>query len=58
MFSKQSKSQRNVNCTVISLIPKVSNPSYPKDFWPISCANMLYKFIGKVLGAGIQKNVS
>lgn len=55
MFFKYCKIQRSINCTSISLIPKVSNPSYPKDFRPISCANVLYKLIAKVLAARLQK---
>lgn len=37
------------NATAISLIPKVSAPSSIRDFRPISCCNVIYKCITKVL---------
>ena len=40
---------KQVNATVLALIPKVPNPSKVKEFRPISCYNMIYKCIPKIL---------
>ncbi|XP_021747410.1 uncharacterized protein LOC110713262 [Chenopodium quinoa] len=41
--------QRHWNCTTITLVPKVSNSSYVKEFRPIACCTVLYKLISKVI---------
>ncbi|XP_074296333.1 uncharacterized protein LOC141626381 [Silene latifolia] len=38
-----------VNSTIITLIPKVERPTSVKHFRPISCCNVLYKAISKIL---------
>lgn len=42
------------NATAISLIPKVSVPSSVGDYRPISCCNVKYKCITKVLATRMQ----
>lgn len=40
---------KQLNATSIALIPKLSNPKYAIQFRPISCCNVLYKCISKLL---------
>jgi hypothetical protein len=40
---------KSVNATIISLVPKKLNPARMGDFRPISCCNLLYKCITKIL---------
>ncbi|KAL0420753.1 UNVERIFIED_CONTAM: hypothetical protein Slati_3098200 [Sesamum latifolium] len=40
---------KQVNATLLSLIPKVLNPTLVSGFRPISCCNMLYKVIIKII---------
>lgn len=42
------------NATAISLIPKASAPSFVRDYRPISCCNVKYKCITKVLPTRMQ----
>jgi len=40
---------QEVNATILSLVPKKPNVSSMGDFWPISCCNVIYKCITKIL---------
>ncbi|KAL0291987.1 UNVERIFIED_CONTAM: Retrovirus-related Pol polyprotein from type-2 retrotransposable element R2DM [Sesamum radiatum] len=48
-ISQTGRLLKQVNTTLISLIPKVSNPAVVAEFRPISCCNVLYKVITKIL---------
>ncbi|KAL2237643.1 UNVERIFIED_CONTAM: hypothetical protein Sindi_0956000 [Sesamum indicum] len=40
---------KQINTTLLALIPKVHSPMNVGDFCPISCCNVLYKIIAKLL---------
>ncbi|GJU60172.1 RNA-directed DNA polymerase, eukaryota, reverse transcriptase zinc-binding domain protein [Tanacetum coccineum] len=48
-FFYNSKLLGEVNSTLIALIPKVSTPNKVSEFRPISCCNVIYKCISKIL---------
>ncbi|KAL2225359.1 UNVERIFIED_CONTAM: Retrovirus-related Pol polyprotein from type-2 retrotransposable element R2DM [Sesamum indicum] len=48
-FFSSSKLLKQVNATLLTLIPKVHTPMTVGDFRPISCCNVLYKIIAKLL---------
>ena len=45
---------REINCTIIALVPKIPNPSSMYDYRPISCCNTIYKCISKIIAAKIK----
>ena len=40
---------KQINHSVIALVPKSANVSSISDFRPISCCNVIYKVIAKIL---------
>ena len=48
-FATSGKLLREVNHTFVTLVPKSTNASSLSDYRPISCCNVLYKIITKVL---------
>lgn len=48
-FFTHKKLLKEINSTVITLIPKIKCPSSVTDFRPISCCNTLYKMITKLI---------
>ncbi|KAK3193246.1 hypothetical protein Dsin_024556 [Dipteronia sinensis] len=45
---------KELNATILALVPKVPNPSKMKDFRPISCCNTLYKITAKIIANRIK----
>ncbi|KAK3204570.1 hypothetical protein Dsin_018616 [Dipteronia sinensis] len=45
---------KELNATILALVPKVPNPSKIKDFRPISFCNTLYKIIAKIIANRIK----
>ena len=45
---------KELNATILTLVPKVPNPSKMTDFRPISCCNTLYKIIAKIIANRIK----
>ncbi|CAH9115366.1 unnamed protein product [Cuscuta europaea] len=50
-FFRTGKLLKQINHTVIALIPKTTHSPKVSDFRPISCTNVLYKVITKILAA-------
>ncbi|KAH7836205.1 hypothetical protein Vadar_033678 [Vaccinium darrowii] len=53
-FFKSGKLLSRANATIVALVPKVPNPSRVGDYRPISCCNVIYKCIAKILARRIQ----
>ena len=53
-FFRLGSMPREVNRTLIVLIPKVSNPSIVNHFRPINLCNVVYKVISKILIAKLR----
>ncbi|KAH0686276.1 hypothetical protein KY289_017034 [Solanum tuberosum] len=47
-----------INCTSITLVPKIPNHSTVKEYRPIACCTVLYKNIAKVLTSKLQEVIS
>lgn len=45
----RGSSQKGVNSTILALIPKKDDVKEMKDYRPISCYNVIYKVISKIL---------
>ncbi|XP_074290971.1 uncharacterized protein LOC141617705 [Silene latifolia] len=48
-FFQTGKLLKQLNCTTITLIPKVNRPVSVHEFKPIACCNIVYKCIAKLL---------
>ncbi|KAL2225212.1 UNVERIFIED_CONTAM: hypothetical protein Sindi_3023300 [Sesamum indicum] len=48
-FSSTGKLLKQINSTILTIIPKVHSPTSVADFCPISCCNVLYKIIVKLI---------
>ncbi|XP_071719143.1 uncharacterized protein [Rutidosis leptorrhynchoides] len=61
-FFDTGKLLRQVNTTLIALIPKIDTPNKVSEYRPIACCNVLYKCISKILTnrlkSGLDKLVS
>ena len=53
-FFTSSKLLSEVKSTLITLVPKVPNPPKMREFRPISCCNIVYKCITKILTKSIR----
>ncbi|GJR59889.1 uncharacterized protein Tco_1502051 [Tanacetum coccineum] len=53
-FFSNGKLLREVNHTIIALIPKVTTPCKINDYRPISCCNITFKCISKIIANRIK----
>ncbi|GJR26783.1 putative RNA-directed DNA polymerase, eukaryota, reverse transcriptase zinc-binding domain protein [Tanacetum coccineum] len=57
-FFVNGKLLQEVNHTILTLLPKVSSPSKINDFRPISCCNVNYKCISKIITNRIKDGLN
>ncbi|GKC14605.1 RNA-directed DNA polymerase, eukaryota, reverse transcriptase zinc-binding domain protein, partial [Tanacetum coccineum] len=56
-FFSNGKFLKDVNATLIALIPKVNDACNVTDYRPIACYNVLYKCISKILTTRIKRGL-
>ncbi|KAK4394643.1 hypothetical protein Sango_1618600 [Sesamum angolense] len=54
-FFKTGRLLKQLNATLLTLIPKVRTPHSVAEFRPISCCNVVYKVISKILVSRIRE---
>ncbi|GJW18232.1 RNA-directed DNA polymerase, eukaryota, reverse transcriptase zinc-binding domain protein [Tanacetum coccineum] len=57
-FFNSGKMLKEINSTLIALIPKVHHPKLVTEFRPIACCNVLYKCISKILTNRIKESLN
>ncbi|GJW40424.1 protein LAZ1, partial [Tanacetum coccineum] len=56
-FFSNGQILKEINHTFLALIPKVATPLKVNDYHPISCCNVIYKFISKILTKRIIEGI-
>ncbi|CAH1443919.1 unnamed protein product [Lactuca virosa] len=56
-FFVSKKILKEINATVIALVPKIPTPGKVGDYRPISCCNVVYKCISKIIVNRIREHL-
>ncbi|GJW94529.1 hypothetical protein Tco_0174201 [Tanacetum coccineum] len=56
-FFTNSKILKELNHMIIALIPKVNSPNRVTDYRPISCCNVIFKCISKIIANRIKDSI-
>ncbi|GKA57418.1 hypothetical protein Tco_0756606 [Tanacetum coccineum] len=56
-FFTNGKLLKELNHTIIALVPKVRSPARINDYRPISCSNILFKCISKIIANRIKDSL-
>ncbi|GJW79122.1 hypothetical protein Tco_0140804 [Tanacetum coccineum] len=56
-FFINGKLLKEINHTIIALISKVASPNRVNDFTPISCCNVLFKCVSKIIANRIKESL-
>ncbi|GJT39303.1 hypothetical protein Tco_0939168 [Tanacetum coccineum] len=56
-FFTNGKLLKELNHTIIALIPKVKSPSRVNNYRPISCCNVLFKCVSKIIANRIKQSL-
>ena len=48
---------RGFNSTIVTLVPKCPNPCSIRDFRPIFCYSVIYKYITKIVANRLKKHM-
>ncbi|GJV15420.1 reverse transcriptase zinc-binding domain-containing protein [Tanacetum coccineum] len=56
-FFRNGTLLKEINHTIIALLPKVKSPSRVNDYRPISCCNVLFKCISKIIANRIKHSL-
>lgn len=53
-FFMKGKMLKSINCTTVTLVPKVTRPKFVKEFRPIACCTTHYKIIVKIITSRLK----
>ncbi|KAH0683028.1 hypothetical protein KY289_020780 [Solanum tuberosum] len=57
-FFTTGNMHKDINCTSITLVPKIASPTSVKEYRPTACCTVLYKTIAKILAARLHEVIT